>query len=302
MLGLEEYPVVGRDSFESLFSLVNRNQGTNLRIKEEVKNSISEFMDTPLLKMLDKDGLIAIGGYFIALDFERELAAVTKESNKVNLIRNKEYDDISIQLYSFEDELLQILFGNEGISKYLTYINEVSDGRNLRIQECPGTPRPGLSLLFRPTTSLPNPTSNRQTEWSFDSPPINGRQYRIRAKHAYQAAAVYFRLKSELEHYARNFDQSSIFSPERDPFASITYWGDFTPNNLSRRFLDGCWTECQGCWPQPANTNKVQKVHWEAGRRLTQVNLHMIFRGRIGGSDAGINAIQFEFRLIPIAR
>uniref|UniRef100_UPI00258DD364 hypothetical protein n=1 Tax=Algoriphagus sp. TaxID=1872435 RepID=UPI00258DD364 len=66
--------------------------------------------------------------------------------------------------------------------------------------------------------------------------------------------------------------------------------------------LDACYTDCQGCGPQPANTEKVQKIHHESGRRLTQVNLNMIFRGRIGGSEAGINAIPFEFRLIPISR
>jgi hypothetical protein len=302
MLGIEDYTLVDGDSFESLFLVSQNIQGENFRIEEEEKTGLSEFMDTPLLKMLDKDGICAIGEYYIALDFDKEVAAVTTEFNKVNLLRIKEYDDNSIQLYSFEEKLLHILFGNEGIAKYLTDLSEEFDEGNLRIQECPGTPRPGLSLPYRPITNLPNPTRVRQTEWSFDSQNLGGRQYRIRAKHAYQAAAVYFRLKSELEHYGRVFDNSSIYSPEEDPFASITYWGDFTPRNRAKQFLDRCFDECQGCWPQPANKEKIQKVHWEAGRRLTQVNLHMIFRGRIGGTVAGPDAIPFEFRLIPIDR
>lgn len=48
--------------------------------------------------------------------------------------------------------------------------------------------------------------------------------------------------------------------------------------------------------------NSTQKIHHESGRRLTQLNLNMIFRGRIGGSEAGFNAIPFEFRLTPISR
>lgn len=113
---------------------------------------------------------------------------------------------------------------------------------------------------------------------------------------------MYFRLKSELEHYERVNDQSSIYSPLKDPFASITYWGTFKPNNQPVRTLDRCFDGCEGCVPVIANMQKVQKIHWEAGRRLTQVNLHMIFRGRIGGDRAGANAIPFEFKLTPINR
>lgn len=301
MLGIEDYTLVDGDSFESLFLVSQNIQGENFRIEEEEKTGLSEFMDTPLLKMLDKDGICAIGEYYIALDFDKEVAAVTTEFNKVNLLRIKEYDDNSIQLYSFEEELLHILFGNEGIAKYLTDLSEEFDEGNLRIQECPGTPRPGLSLPYRPVTTNPNPTVSRQESWVRDEV-IDSHQYRVKASHAYQAAAVYFRLKSELEHYSRVNDPSSIFTPLKDPFASITYWGDFTPRNRAKQFLDRCFDECQGCWPQPANTQKVQKIHWEAGRRLTQVNLHMIFRGRWGSSQAGINAIPFEFRLTPISR
>lgn len=68
MLGLEEYPVVNRESFESLFVLVGNSSSSNLRISEDEQTAINEFMDTPLLQMLDKDGLLSIGEYFIALD------------------------------------------------------------------------------------------------------------------------------------------------------------------------------------------------------------------------------------------
>jgi len=302
MLGREEYPVVDEDSFESLFSLAGNQLRTNLRISQAEKTALTEFMDTPLLKILDQDGLVSIGEYFILLDFSEKVAAVTKEPSKVQLLKTRKYNDTSIQLYSFEDELLTILFGNfQGSSK----LNEFQNGlpnSNMRIQSCSsGTPRPGLSLSFRPETTNLNPTVDREADWVRDEV-IGSRQYRIRAKHAYQAAAIYFRLKSELEHYSRVNDATSVFNPLKDPFASISYWGSFTPNNRSTITLDACHTECQGCTPQPANTDKVQKIHHESGRRLTQVNLNMIFRGRIGGSEAGINAIPFEFRLIPISR
>jgi hypothetical protein len=303
MLGREEYPVIDEDLFESLFSLAGNQLRPNLRISDAEQTALTEFMDTPLLKILDQDGLVSIGDYFILLDFSEKVAAVTKEPSKVQLLKTRKYNDTSIQLYSFEDELLTILFGNGQASSQLNESHNGSPNPNMRIQSCSsGTPRPGLSLSFRPETTNPNPTVDRQEEWALTSNDIAGRQYRIRAKHAYQAAAVYFRLKSELEHYSRVNDATSVFNPLSDPFASITYWGNFTPNNRSTVTLDACYSECQGCGPQPANTEKVQKIHHESGRRLTQVNLNMIFRGRIGGSEAGINAIPFEFRLIPISR
>jgi len=303
MLGNEDYAVVNKESFESLFSLAGNQLRPNLRISEEEKTALTEFMDTPLLKILDQDGLVAIGEYYILLDFSERLAAVTKEPSKVQSLKLRKYNDSSIQLYSFEEELLTILFGNIQESSKLNEFQNRLSNPNMRIQSCSsGTPKPGLNLSFRPETTNPNPTVDRQEEWSLTSNDIGGRQYRIRAKHAYQAAAIYFRLKSELEHYTRLNDATSPFNPLKDPFASITYWGSFTPNNRSTITLDGCYTECQGCTPPPANTEKVQKIHHESGRRLTQVNLNMIFRGRIGGSEAGINAIPFEFRLTPINR
>lgn len=301
LFGLEDYPLINSDKFESLFDLVENYSESNLRLTDLGKAAVDEFMDTPLLKSLDKHGMLSIGKYYIALDFDKELAYVTTEANKIVKLRSKDTNDRAIQQYSFEDELLSILFNNEGISKYSNGADAYYNTEGMRLQECPGTPRPGLSLPYRPVTTNPNPTVNRQESWVIDQT-INGYVYRVRAKHAYQAAAIYFRLKSELEHYSRIVSPSSIFSPTGDPFASITYWGDFTPRRRAKRFLDRCFDECQGCWPQPANKEKIQKVHWEAGRRLTQVNLHMIFRGRIGGSHAGSGAIPYEFRLTPISR
>jgi len=302
MLGVKDYPLEGDESFVSLFSLAEGESGSNLRVSEEEQSALADFLDTPLLKMLDQDGLVAIGEYFIVLDFEDRKAAVTKDESKVYLLRGNEYEDESIHVYSFDDELLSILLDDNKATGHMEDSANPLFHSNLRIQECgTGTPKPGLNLPYRPETTNPNPTVDRQEEWSRDEV-IGNRQYRIRAKHAYQAAAVYFRLKSELEHYDRLNDGSSAFGPLEDPFASITYWGSFTPRNRSTVTLDGCYADCQGCGPQPAKTQKVQKIHHEAGRRLTQVNLNMIFRGRIGGAQAGSNAIPFEFRLTPIIR
>jgi len=171
----------------------------------------------------------------------------------------------------------------------------MADNTNLRILTCPGTPRPGLSLPFRPFTNNPDPFEDRAVDYESEPVTFGVYQYKTRAKHTYQAAAIYFRLKSELEHYRRVNDFSSLWSPHPDPTMSITYWGSFKPKNRSTVNLDACFNQCQGCSPQPANIEKVQKVHHEAGRRLDQINLSGIYRGTLGN-------ITYEYRLHRIVR
>lgn len=304
LLGLEEYPIVDKHFFVSLSAFIEGNTDKNFRLSENEFSRISEFQDTPLLGVLDKYGVVVIGDYIISLDFGNEVAGITKDESLIPLLKNKDFTDEKIQVYSFEEELLSILFENEDKSGFLSDGKENNIGINLRIMECnTGTPKPGLNLPYRPTppSGVTNPTVDRVATYS-ESKIIGLYEYKIQAKHAYQAAALYFRLKSELEHYRRLNDGHSFYSPDQDPFMSITYWGDFTPKNWSKRFLDNCWDSCQGCSPQPAKKEKVQKIHWESGRRLTQVNLHGIYRGKFGGSFAGINAIPYEFRLVPINR
>lgn len=161
LFGLEEYPVYGLEAFESLLTKIDGTLGQNFRTSGEKSSILEDFIDTPLLEVLDKDGVIAIGKYFISLDFEREEAYVTSDSKNIDLLRSKKFDS-SIQKYSFEDELLSILFEDSGISKYVNNSLSESDNISLRIQECPGTPRPGLNLQYRPETNNTNPTVQRQ--------------------------------------------------------------------------------------------------------------------------------------------
>lgn len=304
MFGSEKTALIGEESFKSLALLLKDHQGNNLRLSGTEISKISEFEGTPLLDVLDSDGLVAIENYYICLDFDNETAGVTKNSNLVPLLRNKDFSHDSVQVYSFEEEVLGILFGNVGNSKYTGESNTKAMGASQRIMDCnTGTPKPGLNLPYRPTppAGVINPSTDREISYT-EVVTIGSYQYKIKAKHAYQAAAIYFRLKSELEHYRRVNDATALYSPDQDPFMSISYWGDFTPNNRATVTLDACYESCQGCTPPPVNRQKVQKIHWEAGRRLIQVNLHGIYRGRLGGSHAGFNAIPYEFRLVPINR
>lgn len=67
---------------------------------------------------------------------------------------------------------------------------------------------------------------------------------------------------------------------------TITYWGSFKPKNRSTINISARYDECQGCGPVIGNTDKVQKIHHEAERRLTSYNLYGIFEVHLGGNHA----------------
>lgn len=195
MMGEKDYPVKDLSSFESLFDFAGNQTSFSLRVSEAENTALLEFIDTPLLKILDQDGLLNIGEYFIVLDFEKEIAAVTKEKSKIHLLRAKKYDDNNIRLYSFGEELLNILFDNDVNSNNMHTalkdpLGSGSPSTSSRVLECAlGTPKPGLNLSYQPHTTSSNPTVRRQQSWVEDKV-IDGYIYRVRAKHAYQAAAI----------------------------------------------------------------------------------------------------------------
>jgi len=283
-------------NFDEVLQEFKKSKNENLRITENAFSNLEEFSGTSLLKVLDKDGMVIIDKYLISLDFEKRIVGLTTDLNLKDEMAAKRFRNPKILAYGFEtDVLFELGLYSDGPSANKKSEEWIAGNSNLRMLTCPGTPKPGLSLLFLPPTNNPNPVEDRQAVFESSAVEVPPYEYKIRAKHAYQAAAIYFRLKSELEHYRRMDDLSSPWGPHEDPFMSITYWGSFTPNNRSTINLDDCYNLCQGCWPTPVNIEKVQKIHHESGRRLTQVDLNGIYRGKLGNDP-------YEFRLYRIVR
>jgi hypothetical protein len=288
-------------NYDDVLSEFRKSKDSNLRITESAFSNLEEYSGTSLLKILDKDGMVIIDKYLISLDFEKEIVGLTTDLNLQIDMAAKRFQNPKIQIFGFEtDVLFELGLFSDNSSSNKKSTEPIEGNSNLRLFTCPGTLQPGLNLPFKPNTSLSNPTEDRVAVYDPDPVTIGEYQYKISAKHTYQAAAIYFRLKSELEHYRRFNDFSSFWLPNEDPSMSITYWGSFKPNNRSAINLDDCYNECQGCTPQPANKQKVQKIHHESGRRLTQVNLNGIYRGKEGANVPG--ALPYEFKLYPIIR
>ncbi|EOZ97991.1 hypothetical protein A33Q_1498 [Indibacter alkaliphilus LW1] len=257
---------------------------------------IKEFEDSKLLDILDKDGFIIIGEYLIYLNFDEEKAYVTKNLTLKDQISQKELSNEEILIFDFDEDVLEILFE----SSYNPIEVESSNGEvtamddpNARIlASCPGLYPIGSP--FPPM--IGDGCDDRKCEWTTIYPE-GDYTFKAEAMHAYQAAAIYFRLKSEVSQY-RRLHQNPYVAHGDSPM-TITYWGTLTPRNRQTETRSGCWDSCQGCWPPPANTQKIQKVHYEAGRRLTQYNLYGIFDVFLGGGNYGsgyLDVFQLENR------
>ncbi|WP_139183563.1 hypothetical protein [Algoriphagus alkaliphilus] len=260
------------------------------RVLEE-NGVLSDFQDSYLLELLDPNGMIMIDKYLIKLDFFSQTAYVTDNFEKRQAMIDEEYSDSDILTYSFEEELLEILFGS-----VVDYENNIKTfEERARILSCPGSYPPGSTF---PPMIFNSNCDSRKCEWVSIYPEA-GWEYKAEAMHAYQAAAIYFRLKTEIAHFKRNTTTSGGWSSEPDPNMNIVYWGNFTPKNRSTVTLSGCYDSCQGCTPPPANREKVQKIHHEAGRRLTSYNLYGIFDVHLGGNHAA-SGYPEVFQLINI--
>lgn len=283
-------PVQDFYSMASLLSDSGVPDSERYRVLEE-NGVLADFQDSYLLQLLDSNGMIMIDEYLIKLDFSSEMAYVTEDLEKRQDLAEGEYSGSNIEAYSFDDDLLEILFGPE-----VDVDLDAKDGvESARVLSCPGSYPPGST--FPPMIYNPS-CDSRKCEWvSIYQEGVW--EYRAEAMHAYQAAAIYFRLKSELAHSKRNTSTSGGWSSEGDPNMNIVYWGNFTPKNRSTVTLSGCYSGCQGCSPPPANTEKVQKVHHEAGRRLTSYNLYGIFDVHLGGNHAA-SGYPDVFQLINI--
>lgn len=250
--------------------------GTASRRIIEDEDPRNEFSDTYLLDIIDSNGMVIIEDYLIKLDFKTKTAFVTNNLQRIDDFRAGSLDFNDVVTYGFEEDVLTILFGESGINADQRIKENIE---NSRIASCPGPY--GVGSTFPPMSG----TGCGSRFCEFSTYHIEaGFTYRADAKHVYQAAAVYFRMKSELAHFRNNNENSTGWVATPSPGMSITYWGNYTPKNRATVNLSSCHDGCQGC--DFLNGDKVQKIHWEAGRRLDSFTLYGIFEVHLGGNHA----------------
>lgn len=266
-------------SFADLVENPKNPESKIARIWQE-DDFLRDFSDAYILEILDSNSMVIIEEYLIKLDFSIKKAFVTKNLDRILNFKETQYVFDDVSEYDFEDDVLEDLFGD-------TYsANEVSNEGgtvNARVNGtgCPGSFPAGSTF----PSSIGDNCDSRKCQWT-SIYSEGGWSYKAEAKHVYQAAAIYFRLKSEIAHFKNNESNSTGWSAEPSPGMTITYWGSYTPKNRSTVAISSCYDQCQGCGPIIANQDKVQKIHWEEGRRLTSYNLSGIFEVHLGGNHA----------------
>jgi hypothetical protein len=239
---------------------------------------LSDFSDAFILDILDSYGMVIIEDYLIKLDFKKRLVLATKNIERIKDFKKESYNYFDVKSYDFNEDVLGILY-NEDNNLHLE--KNYNENARLMSNGCPGN----YSVGSTPPPMIGDDCDSRKCQWTSIWREA-GWIYKVEAKHVYQAAGIYFRLKSEMAHFKRNEQTSGFWSSEPNPGMTITYWGSYTPKNRSTVNLSSCYDQCQGCGPIIANTDKVQKIHWESGRSLTDYNLYGIYEAHLGGAHA----------------
>lgn len=153
----------------------------NLRFSEDLNNNLEDFEGSSLLYILDPNGMVIIGEYLFSLDFEKELVGVTDDFSLLYKMRLKNFSNNKILSFDFEENILDYLDLKP---------NESSKGR--------------INLFCNDRRASGDMDKEKFYEYSDNFAEID---YRVKVKHGYQKAGIYFSLMTEIKHMS--LDQSA---------------------------------------------------------------------------------------------
>jgi hypothetical protein len=173
--------------FQSIAKLTKtETASSNARIfSDEESKALEEYQGSLVLGILDEDGMVIIEDKLFHLDFVNRLVAVTSNLSLRESLKNGEFDSNEVYLFSFEDEVLELLEkGSEG-TIFSKSKNEIENrrvnafyvGDNCDWDEC---------------------------RYNEDTPGTTGMDYRLEAKHVYQSSGIYFKLFSQAKHMKKS--------------------------------------------------------------------------------------------------
>lgn len=151
----------------------------NLRINEDANEFFEDLEDTQLFKILDQDFMVIIGDYLFSLDFNNEIVGVTEDFTLKSQMANKDFDNSNIMLFKFDEDILDILESDSNgsiNSKLMIFCNDRRAGGNMEKEK------------FYEYSDFDN--------W-------NEVEYRVKVKHGYQKAGIYFSLMTQIKHMSR---------------------------------------------------------------------------------------------------
>jgi hypothetical protein len=180
-------------------------------------------------------------------------------------ILNGNYDDPSIKLFGFEDDVLDLVLTNAAS----TYDKSSINARVLTYDPNAPTISDGCSWN--------KCDNNGHASQEIDGATPNGSlfKYRLEAKHVYQSAGIYFRLFSEAKHMRRPDGSILPFNSEStNMYIYYDYEYESRKNSIGFR---------SGNSYAYIFSDKLKPIYYEANRSLRKFTLDTQFFIEIGG-------------------
>lgn len=265
------------ENLETIFRNQEQISEPNLRISQTAIDAISEIEDTPMIKFLDPDFMLIIGEFLIKLDFEVKLAIVTKDFTNRAQMTKGDYSAKNINIYDFDDDVLDLLLkglpSTVSINQYQARIGVIS----------PQAPTITSGCRWNKCDYQNN---KDDTGSNFT--------YRIKAKHVYQAVAIYFRLFSEAKHMKRAIGMNLLPYTQENSDMQITYDYLYHSKKKSVGTKSGVDVETKF-------DNKLKIIYYVESRGLNSFRLDTHYKVWVGG-DHGSNLGWWDFNLKRISK
>lgn len=173
--------------FQSIAKLTKtESASSNARIfSYEESKALEEYQGSLILDILDEDGMVIIEDKLFHLDFVNRLVAVTSNLSLRESLKKGAFESDEIYLFSFEDEVLQLL---ENESKGTVFSKSKSDLENRRIN----------------AFYVGDNCDWDECRFNDDTPGTTGMDYRVETKHVYQSSGIYFKLFSQVKHMKKS--------------------------------------------------------------------------------------------------
>lgn len=257
-------------SFNSISKNLSKETTANQKRQEDIP---ADYEDYGILDLLNEDGMIKIGEFTFKLDFVKEVvAAVSGEDETVlELLKNEDYQNEGIMLFSFNDDVLTLL--EEGSSGTITK-RELESGRY----------KDGETDIANKMNDFCSISGPVLTESAWDKKTVqervectdasgNCKFWLADAKHTYQATGIYYSLQSKIKY------RGDVPCANNAPYARNTYlyYSVFYEYERRRRFQS---PEYESGTASDFNNsaNEISYRAYEGSRSLESFTLNTTYR------------------------
>lgn len=252
-------------TLEYVISEVKLSKQPNLRFSEKLIINLEDFEGSSLLHILDSTGVVIIGNYLFSLDFEKKIVGITDDFTFFDKMRIKDFSDNNILTFNFEEDIFDYLDGNSNVPL---------NGR--------------INLFCNDRKATGDMDKEKFYEYSDN---LAGIDYRVKVKHGYQKAGIYFSLMTEIKHMSKDQSAGNL-SPwaSSNTYLSLDYrYSKYKPRCKNDEF--GPINKISVNWD-----NKINDRPYESSRGLAkyEIRSEYIFEERSASGTGNLVSIKLE--------